>query len=669
MNPKDRITELTNCINQLDTSYYVNNESLVCDAVYDITFQELVSLEQAYPEFRLMNSPTNRVSGGVSKEFATVKHSAPMLSIRTETEPSLQAFEKWKASIAKQLQPLYRLDFFAEYKFDGLGLSLTYQDNLLVSGLTRGDGEFGEDVTNNAKTIYGVPHYLESPVNRIDRLVIRGEVMMSHQVFKKLNETKVLLGEKPFANTRNAASGSLRQLDSSETAKRHLIFVPYQIVEYTCNGFEIKITSQREAYQIMKNLGFNPVFIYESVEKLLSSSSLSELAVSLRKKLPFDIDGYVVKVDRTSHQKKLGYRSREPNWAVAYKFQAEVAQTKLLAIDVQIGRTGKVTPVARLKPIQVGGTVVANVTLHNVFDLRARGVRVGDDIFVRRAGDVIPEISGYNPLSRKTYLPNFKMPTHCSSCGGKIKRLQGEREYYCTNTLQCKAQLKQAIMHYASRNAMNIQGLGEKIAEQLVDTGVVIKLFDIYTLSGSSFRNIEGMGDKTISNLLNAIEISKVTSFTKFMYALGIRNVGEGTAKALSTLLDSPDALAKQSVESLMKVNDIGKITAESIYSFFKIESNYFQVMAIWLNHLRVEKPVNASGVLLGKLFVVTGTFGETSREELKTFIEQHGGTFQKSVSKKTNYLVAGECGGSKREEASRLNVNIITMDDLYNLV
>jgi DNA ligase (NAD+) len=669
MNSRLRIKELSKLITELNKNYYIENASRVSDAVYDIMFQELLTLEAQHPEFVQEDSPTQRVSGGVSSEFASIKHSVPMLSIRTETEPTIEKFEKWKASLEKQLDPTeLPIEFFTEFKFDGLGLSLTYKGNKLVAGFTRGDGEFGEDVTENAKVVHGVPSILSTSYSNVNLLEIRGEVMMPHQVFKKLNEAKVKAGEKPFANPRNAASGSLRQLDSSETAKRNLVFVPYQIIDFTYGGFSLKNLNQDEAYQLMRDLGFNPIKANITVEKLLTSSGVSELAINKRKELPFDIDGYVVKVQRKIHQDKLGFKSREPNWAVAYKFEAEEAQTKLLSIGIQIGRTGKVTPVASLQPVSVGGTVVSKVTLHNVFDLRTRKVRVGDDVFVRRAGDVIPEISGYNKLNRVGYLPNFKVPYVCPSCGGLIKRLNGEREYYCSNSLTCNAQLKQGIIHYTSRGAMNIDGFGDKLVELLVDNKIVTRISHIYTLNADSFKYLPGIGKKTVDNLLQAIEVSKTTTFAKFLYALGIRNVGENTAKILSSQVGSPLALGMETVASLLGVKDIGPVTAESVYSFFNNELNSAHVFNIWNDHLRIIVPDEVSDTLFGKGFVVTGTFNGISRDELKKFIEERGGFFQKGVTKTTNYLVAGEGGGGKRDEAIKLGVPIISADELYSL-
>lgn len=670
MSIKQTIIDLTNQVIEYNDSYYIKDISIVTDAIYDSVFNKLVELENQYPQYKNINSPTNRVGGGVSTEFKAVKHSAPMLSIRTETEPSLEKFEVWKESLIKQLQPSkYPVEFVAEYKFDGLGLSLTYENNVLVSGLTRGDGEFGEDVTNNAMVIHGVPREINSHHDTVNRLVIRGEVMMPHLTFKKLNEAKELIGEKPFANTRNAAAGSLRQLDSQETAKRNLIFVPYQIVELVYNGVDISSFDQSDVFIYMSNLGFKPFVLDASVEQLLSSDGLSEFANKKRKELPFDIDGYVIKVKRKSHKDVLGFRSREPNWAVAYKFQAEEAQTKLLSIDIQIGRTGKVTPMARLEPVTVGGTIVSNVTLHNVFDLRIRKVRIGDDVFIRRAGDVIPEISGYNSLTRTSYLPNFKMPINCPGCGGSLKRNKGEREYYCTNTFGCKTQLKQSIKHFVSRNALNIQGFGDRLVDQLVESDVIKKPCNIFTLNSSSFRNIEGFGDRSINNILKAIENSKKTTFNKFIYSLGIHTVGENTSKILSKLVSTPEELSKLTVKDLIAVKDIGPITAESIFNFFQSKSNYGEVMTMWSKYLTTSSEAFKSDKLINKSFAVTGSFGETNRDDLKKFIEENGGIFQKSIGKKTNYLIAGEGGGVKRDEAKVLNIPVITMNDLYNLV
>ena len=657
----EKIIELVALINKWDKSYYIDNHSLVTDARYDKTYRELVSLEKKYPQLIQSNSPTQKVSGGIQEGFESVKHSFPMLSIETNTNPSLEGFNRWKSTLENKIDE--SINFNVEFKFDGLALSLEYRNNQFYCGLTRGDGEYGENVTLNARQVHGVPLQLKS-FNIIEKLIVRGEVVMTHQVFEKLNRER----HQPFANVRNAASGSLRQLDPRVTAKRHLTFFPYQIVQMEQNGKVLNF-KQSEIPNILSSLGFNPKVVTLDIEDILTNDGLSLEAKELRQLQKFDIDGFVIKVDDPIQQSKLGSRNREPIWAMAVKFTAESGITKLNSIEVQVGRTGKLTPVAKITPISIAGSCITNVSLHNAFVIRQLGVRVNDFVKVHKAGDVIPEITGYEKQARKKYLPNFKFPKTCPSCGGKVARLKGDRQYYCTNHLGCKEQLKQSIIHYTSRNALNIDGFGGKIADQLVDKLIITNIIDIYKLDRPAFLSIQNVGRKTVDNLLLAIKKSKRTTFAKLLYGLGIRNVGESTSKTLANKYKQLNNLLQASEADLMSINDIGVTTARSIINFFSNEQNKKQVIDLFYFILNIVDEDKIENKLFGKSFVFTGTFEGISREGLKNLIESNGGIFQKKISSKTDYLVTGLDGGSKILEAQRLQVKIIDKEKLFSLI
>lgn len=660
-----RMESLASKIHAWNIAYYMENKSPVTDAEYDESYGELSDLERARPDLIDPTSPTQRVGGGLQEGFKTGKHVRPMLSIRTETNPKWSSFAAWKASLESKLKD--KVDFVVEFKYDGLGLSLEYDRNFMVQALTRGDGTQGEDLTQNAMFVKGVPRYTNS-TEFIDKMVVRGEVVMTHEAFKAANASKAAAGEMPFANTRNAASGSLRQFDPYTTKERSLTFIAYQIAYFEAGGFLSSTFDQDRQLEKLKGYGFILPEHDLKIEELLDEEGLTKKAVQLRKKLKFDIDGIVVKVRSGKQQELLGFSNREPNWAVAYKFPAEHATTRLNGIDIQVSRTGKLTPVARIEPVLVGGTVVSNVALHNRFDLRKRGVRVGDTVYVRRAGDVIPEIFGYDAEARVGYRPNFMMPKKCPACNSAVLRLKGEREYCCVNALACPAQIKESINHYVARTALDIDGLGTKLVEKLLNKGVITKIADIYGLGYASFIGVEGIGSKTVRNLLDSIEASKTTTFNKFIYGLGIRNVGENTSKTLAGLYKNPQALSEATVSELSNIKDIGPITAESIFAFFNNAANLQQANYIW-GQLRITQAPVLDGSLDGKSFVVTGTFEGVSRQEIQDMIEKSGGVFQKKLSSTTNYLVTGTGGGGKRLEALKLGAKIITLGEFYEII
>lgn len=661
-------TDLVKAIRRYDEMYYIYDQPQVSDAIYDQTYRQLLQMEQDHPNLIASDSPTQRVAGGVREGFTAVKHNTPMLSIRTETEPSEVALALWQQSLNTEIGD--EVDIIGEFKYDGVGLSLKYEHNKLVQALTRGDGENGEDVTENAKTIWGIPHTLETD-ERVVHMVVRGEVLMYKNSFKKLNMARLANNEQPFANTRNAAAGSLRQLDSKITASRHLAFIPYSVLEV---DMDHKPLTQTSAMAMLQSMGFNHhplsfIFQYETPWQLM------KMVEAYRDTLPYDIDGVVYKVDSFREQEELGSRNREPRWAVAYKFPAQEVFTRLLSIDVQVGRTGKLTPVARLNEVNVAGTDVSNVTLHNVFDLRKRNVRVGEDVIVRRAGDVIPEIAGPVNPDREFYLPNFRMPKNCPVCGGEVTREKGEKEYRCTNTLSCKKQLAGTVRHFVGRNCMDIDGFGEVTVEKLVDLEIIKDLGDIYTLTDDKLQHPElELGPKQRLNLLHSVEKSRERNLQKFIYGLGIRHVGENTSKNLTRNINKIEDLFNYTVDDLMKIDDIGEKTAQSIYAYGQDPRSRAILEKILDNgklHLTIEIPkVHVQSILFaGKTFVVTGEFQTMTRADLKNLIMQNSGIISESVTKNTSYLVVGIDPSSKLEKAVKLGIKQLTEAELIEKI
>lgn len=669
-NPENEIRALSDLIRHHNKRYYVDSNPVIPDEEYDALFRRLQQLEEKHKHLILANSPTQTVGAIDKKKMRTAFHSVPMLSLKTETDYTSAGATNFTTRVSGLLSALERLSasYVAEPKYDGLGLDLTYRNGALAQALTRGDGTTGEVVTDNAKQVEGIPLHIRS-VDKlpIAYLQIRGEVVMHKQVFGDINAKLIDKGEKPYVNARNAASGALRQLDPLVTKSRRLTFYAYTLVGLVPIRPH---TKHSEQMAFLESIGFrlsNEIRLADTVTDLIK---YHEYVLSIRDELPYEIDGVVYKVDSLQLQKKLGFISREPKWAVAHKFLAEEKTTKLLGIDVQVGRTGKLTPVARLEPVFVGGTTIANVTLHNVFDLRLRRVRVGDTVKVRRAGDVIPEIVGYVKEDRKQYLPNFHMPEHCPVCNGKVERIKGSREYRCTNKLSCPAQVVGAIVHFASKRAMDIDGLGDKTVELLVSKGLMTNPADIYLLKDkvSELSKLEGFGEKTISNLLGAIEASKKCTFARFLYSLGIPNVGQGTSKTLSKVYSTLQSLTWATPDDLIKIPDLGPIGAKSIRDF--VGSDGFKVAtALYDNHLNVAnntQPLAAK--LKGKTFVITGSFDEMTREEIKSLIESNGGDVSGSVGKSTDYLVAGENAGTKLDKAKQLNIAIIDLQQLKGM-
>ena len=665
MNNVERAQHLRAEIARYDHHYYVLDAPLVPDAEYDRLFRELQALEAAHPELQTPDSPTLRVGGAVLAAFAPVRHTVPMLSIRTETDVEASGAFAFDARIRRELR-LTELDppieYSAELKFDGLAISLRYEDGLLVRAATRGDGENGEDVTANVRTVGDIPLRLRgeeaSALPRV--LEVRGEIYMRRADFLRFNLEAEARGEKTLVNPRNAAAGSIRQLDSKIAATRPLAFFAYGLGEY--EGWSIPET-HAGVLDALACFGL-PVCAERAV--LQGPQALADFHARIgarRGDLPFDIDGVVYKVNRLDLQAELGYVSREPRWAVAHKYPAEEACTEVLGIDIQVGRTGALTPVARLAPVFVGGVTVTNATLHNEDEVRRKDVRVGDTVVVRRAGDVIPEVVRMLPERRPIMAPEFVLPKTCPVCGSHVVRGADEAVARCSGGLFCPAQRKQALLHFAARRAMDIEGLGEKLVEQLVDADIVRTPADLYRLGLLALANLERMAEKSASNLLEAIERSKTTTLARFIFALGIRNVGESTARDLARHFGALDALLEADETALLAVPDVGPIVAQCLLQFLAEPHNrevIEQLRAAGIVFPEGEGEAAELGPLAGKTLVLTGTLPQLARDEAKALIEAAGGKVSGSVSRKTHYVVAGSEAGSKLAKAQELAVPII---------
>ncbi|MEY4584763.1 MAG: hypothetical protein RJB10_1260 [Pseudomonadota bacterium] len=663
---QERVRALHIALHQNAHSYYVLDEPSIPDAEYDKLFAELQSLEEAHPELRTSDSPTQRVGGKPMPEFATVRHAMPMLSIRTETDTEASGAESFDARIRKDLslqEGDATIEYVAELKFDGLAMSLRYEQGVLVQAATRGDGEFGEDVTHNIRTIGQIP--LKLPEAAPDVLEVRGEVYMRRDDFERLNErqrAKIAAGtkgEKTFVNPRNAAAGAVRQLDPGIAAQRPLSFFAYGAGEVS----DVSWVTHYDLLKTLKNLGF-PVAAEINIAKGATELIAYHQKIGkLRDTLPFDIDGVVYKVNSLALQQQLGFVSREPRWAVAHKYPAQEQLTTVLAIEVQVGRTGKLTPVAKLAPVFVGGVTVTNATLHNEDEARRKDVRVGDTVVVRRAGDVIPEVVSVLLEKRQQDAPIFTMPHVCPVCDSAAVREEGEADYRCTGGLFCSAQRKQAILHFAQKRAVEVDGLGDKLVDQMVEAGIVRTLPDLYKLGLTALSELDRMAEKSAQNILIALQNSKQTTLPRFLYGLGIRHVGEATAKALVKHFGKLDAIMDAPLEQLTQVADVGPIVALSLRTFFDQAHNrevVEQLRACGVIWIEGEPSPAALLALSGKTFVITGTLPTLGREELKEKLEAAGAKVAGSVSKKTHYLVAGSDAGSKLDKARELDIPIL---------
>ncbi len=659
---ESKITELRRQLNEYSYRYHVLDDPIVPDAEYDRLLQELVNLENEYPELVTRDSPTQRVGERPLSEFSQVTHDIPMLSLENAfSNEELIAFDK---RIRDRLDSA-EIQYAAEVKLDGLAISLLYQDGKLVRAATRGDGTTGEDVTANIRTIKSIPLALRL-TGFPARLEVRGEVFMTKSGFEELNNRQQAEDEKLFANPRNAAAGSLRQLDPRITAARPLHFLAHGIG--IVGSGEIP-SSHFDILQSMKTWGLPVSAETERVAGIEECIDFYRKISEKRARLPYEIDGIVFKVDDLKLQAELGFVSRAPRWAVACKFPPEEALTELLDIEVQVGRTGALTPVARLRPVRVGGVTVTNATLHNSDEVQRKDVRAGDTVVIRRAGDVIPEVVRVIAEKRPEASQPFRMPGQCPVCGSPAERVEGEAAIRCTGGLHCSAQAIQSIIHYASRTAMDITGLGEKLVEQLFNTGLVSNIADLYQLEHERVAALERMGDKSAENLLRAIETSKNTHFDKFLYALGIREVGETTARNLA-LHFQLDEIKKATQADLCQVRDIGPVVADNIVRFFRDEQNLSIIDQVLRSGVNWESGQNDDiADLQGKTFVITGTLASLSRAKAKEKLIAKGAKVSASVSGKTDYLIAGENPGSKLDKARELSINIIDETELLEII
>lgn len=675
-----RAIELKTQLDEHGYRYYVLDEPVIADAEYDKLFHELVALEQKYPELASAASPTHRVGGGTLAAFSEVTHRVPMLSLGNAfTADDAANFDRRcrEGLAAGSGNADAEIDYACEPKFDGLAINLTYENGIFVQGATRGDGAVGEDVTLNLKTIRAIPLSLTAPQGKkIPKLLeVRGEVLMLKNDFAKLNDKQAGKGEKLFVNPRNAAAGSLRQLDSKLTAERPLHFFAYGLGRV--EGADIPAT-HGEMMDWLQGLRFPVSGERRTVKGLAGLLGYYEQIGKRRSMLPFEIDGVVYKVNAFAAQEKLGFVSRAPRFAIAHKFPAEEATTVLLGIDVQVGRTGAITPVARLQPVFVGGTTVSNATLHNEDEIRRKDLKIGDTVIVRRAGDVIPEVASVIYAKRPVDAREFVMPTRCPQCQSHIEKLEGEAIARCTGGLFCPAQRKQALLHFAQRRAMDIEGLGDKLVEQIVNAELVRTPADLYRLGLTALANLERMAEKSARNLLDAIEKSKHTTLAKFLFGLGVRHVGESTAKDLAKHFGKLDAVMNASTDALLLVNDVGPVVAQSLTNFFAEPHNREVVEQlrscgiVWPESAGVNAPNAAlgaefgrmspvaGGAFSGKTVVLTGTMPTLSRDVAKDKLEAAGAKVAGSVSKKTDFVIAGSDAGSKLEKAIELGVTVL---------
>ena len=666
-----RISQIRDLIRLYDFQYYVQDAPTVSDNEYDGLFRELQALEAKHPNLVTPDSPTQRVGGSPVKAFSSITHRVAMLSLNNAFgDDELNAFDKR----VREGLGINQVEYAVEPKFDGLAITLTYENGYFTQGATRGDGYTGEDVTHNLNTIRSIPQRLNIQ-NPPKLLEVRGEVLMFKSDFEFLNQQQITRGDKVFANPRNAAAGSLRQLDPNITATRSLSFFAYGLG--ASEGVPHLLTHSA-CMDYLESLRLPVCDLRDVVSGADGLSGFFEKVGALRSALAYDIDGVVYKVNSLAYQNELGFVSRAPRWAIAHKFPAEEALTVVEGIDVQVGRTGAITPVARLKPVFVGGVTVTNATLHNEDEMRRKDVRIGDTVSIRRAGDVIPEVVSVMLNMRPSNALIFTMPSNCPVCGSHISRQEDEAVARCTGGISCKAQRKQAMIHFASRKAMDIEGFGDKLVDQLVDGDLANNLADIYRLDFNTLASLDRMAEKSAQNILDALIKSKKTTLARFIYALGIRNVGEATAKDLARYFGSVEAIQNADVDQLQQVPDVGPIVAESIVNFFAEHHNREVIASLvkpaeeggsGIHWDAVIAQSGASGVLSGKTLVLTGTLPTLGREDAKALIEKAGGKVSGSVSKKTDFVVAGADAGSKLAKAQELNVNVIDETDLLRLL
>ena len=659
---KKRIEWLRKEIWKHNYLYYVLNKPEISDEEYDKLMEELRELEEKFPEFITPDSPTQRVGAPPAKEFKSVKHIKPMLSLDTaKDEDEVRAFDR---RIRKEIGE--DVDYVAEPKLDGLSVELIYEDGKYVKGSTRGDGINGEDVTENIRTIRAVPLVLREEELKIPKmLAVRGEVIMDIKDFEEFNKELIQKGEEPLANPRNAAAGSLRRLDPRETAQRPLDIFFYEIMHYEGDG--IKIGEHWEALQALKKWGLKVNPYAKKCKNIDEVIKYHDEIEKIRENLEYEIDGIVIKVNKLEYQRKLGEKTRSPRWAIAYKFPPRKEETQIMDIIVQVGRTGILTPVALLKPVDVKGVTVSRATLHNEDYIKEKDIRIGDWVKVARAGDVIPEVIEVVKEKRRGDEKKFVMPDKCPICGSHVVK---EGAYYrCTGGLSCPAQLKRSIAHFASKNAMDIEGLGGKTVDMFVDRGLIRRISDIYRLKKRDLLHLPRFAEKSAKNLIDAIEKSKNKGLARLIFALGISNVGEHTARLLAEKYKSIDKLMNTNEAELLSIKEIGPETASSIVNFFNEEKNKKEIEELKKLGVKMEYEEEKEGKLKGKVFIFTGSLKDFSREKAKEIVEKQGGIVTNSISRNVDYVVVGEKPGSKYEKARELGLKIIYEEEFKKLV
>ena len=645
---KKRIDELTKAIHRHNALYYEQDAPEISDQMYDDLMQELIELEAQYPLLRLPDSPSQRVGGKALDAFQKVRHQNQQLSLGNAfSEQDLLDFDQRVSKVLDHYQ------YVCEHKFDGLTVILTYENGILAQGATRGDGEIGEDVTENIKTIRTLPLRL----NESDSLIVRGEVLIPKNDFKKLNQKRKEENLPLFANPRNAAAGSIRQLDSKLTASR-----PLDIYIFNLESDDNKtFSTHSESLDYLKKIGFK-TSNYRLTDNINEVVKIIHAIENLRNSLPYEIDGVVIKINDLAQRELLGYTSKNPKWAIAYKFSATEVETKLNDISIQVGRTGVLTPIAELESVPVAGSVVSRATLHNEDNIKMKDIRIGDKVIIRKAGDVIPEVVRSVKEERKGTEKIFEMPTLCPACSQPVVRIEGEAATKCVNKY-CSAQVLRKIQHFVSRDAMNIEGLGDNLSEKLMNEGYIENIADIYTLKEhkDALSNLEGLGEKSVDNLIESIERSKQNDLSNLIFALGIPFIGKASAKILSETFSTMQALIHADEQTLTDIYDIGSVMAKEILDYFVSEENIAMIdqlekLGLNMRNLQDKK----STTLQNKAFVLTGTLEDFTRDEAFALIEANGGKVTSSVSKKTDYLLAGKNAGSKLKKAADLNVKIM---------
>jgi len=666
-----RIQELSKEIEQHNYNYYVLSHPTIGDYDFDMLLEEFIRLEKQYPEFLSPNSPSQRVGGAITKEFKTVKHQYPMLSLANSysQEEIMDFDERVKKGLNLESNTLFGVDveYVCELKFDGLSISLIYEHGQLKQAVTRGDGVQGDDVTNNAKTIKSIPLQLRGDFP--EHVEVRGEIFMPHKTFEEINAEREEIGEQPFANPRNAASGTMKMQDSSIVAKRKLDCYMYYVL-----GEKINFETHSENLEKAKSWGFK-ISSYSKVCK-----GIEEVVAFInywdkkRSDLPFDIDGIVIKLNNVKYQEQLGYTAKSPRWAIAYKYKAEQVSTILESISYQVGRTGAITPVANLKPVALAGTIVKRASLHNADIIKKLDVRVGDTVFVEKGGEIIPKIIGVDLSKRPEHTAETIYIENCPECGTTLNRTEGEAQHFCPNENACPPQLKGKMEHFVGRKAMNIDSLGAETIDQLYKAGLLKNIADIYDLKKEQLLPLERMAEKSANNLIEGIKQSTLVPFERVLYAIGIRHVGETTAKKIARKIKSIDVLEKATKEELLEIEEVGEIIADSIIDFFSQESNKKIIERLKQHGLKFslsEEQLQASSdKLKGLTFVISGVFAKHSRDELKNMIEQNGGKNSGSISGKTSYLLAGDnMGPEKLKKAESLKIKMISEDEFLEML